>query len=327
MAILRRFVAEGKPVIGIRTASHAFSLRGQEMPEGTVAWPEWDAEVFGGNYTNHYGNQFAATVRIAPGAEEHAILTQAPREPFRQGGSLYKTSPLKAGAAVLLLGQVEGQAEEPVAWTFERADGGRSFYTSLGHVDDFANPAFVRLLLNGVHWAAGLPMRDDVSIASISREYEIHWRLMPVPAAWEEASAGVLKDYDGPGWYRCAVRLPQTWLADNPLTFTLRPEDDSATAWFNGRKLEPQKTSGNAALSFTIPADAVVADEANLIVVRLDDRGGDGGLRQTPVLTAGESQLALSGRWQFRLGEGDESWTNMPLPAKFGASTDVIFQP
>ena len=26
---------------------------------------------------------------------------------------------------------------EPVAWTFERADGGRSFYTSLGYETDF----------------------------------------------------------------------------------------------------------------------------------------------------------------------------------------------
>jgi hypothetical protein len=79
--------------------------------------------------------------------------------------------------------------------------------------------------------------------------------------------------------------------------------------------------------SFTISADAIVADEANLLVIRIDDRGADGGLRHTPTLAAGESQLALSGRWQFRLGEGDSTWSNMPLPAKFGASTDVIFEP
>jgi nicotinamidase-related amidase/type 1 glutamine amidotransferase len=327
MEILKRFVAAGKPVIGIRTASHAFSLRGQETPQGTIAWPEWDADVFGGNYTNHYGNQLASTVRVAPGAEEHPILTELPREPFKQGGSLYKTSPLKDGTIVLLLGQVEGQAEEPAAWTFQRADKGRSFYTSLGHVDDFANPAFVRLLLNGVHWAAGLPMRDDVSIASGRDDYKSHWSLMPVPASWEAASAGVLKDYDGAGWYRCAVRLPANWLAGKPLTLTIRPEDDAVTAWINGRSLEPQKGTPSGVISFAIPSETVVPDEANLIVVRIDDRGGDGGLRHTPILVAGESQLALSGRWQFRLGAGDSTWTTMPLPAKFGASTDVIFEP
>jgi hypothetical protein len=259
--------------------------------------------------------------------EDHAILTDLPREPFKQGGSLYRASPLKPGADVLLLGAVEGQPEEPVAWTFQRADGGRSFYTSLGHVDDFTNPAFVRLLLNAVHWAVDLPMRDDVSIAAGRTEYESRWSLMPVPASWEAASAGVLKDYDGAGWYRCAVRLPKTWVAGKPLTLTLQPKDDDVTAWFNGRKLEPAKNSTDGFVSCEIPADVVVPDEANLIVVRIDDSGGDGGLRQAPILSAGESQLSLSGRWQFRLGDGDPSWSNMPLPAKFGASTDVIFEP
>jgi nicotinamidase-related amidase/type 1 glutamine amidotransferase len=157
LEIVKRFVAAGKPVLGIRTASHAFSLRGKENPPGTAAWPEWDAQVFGGNYTNHYGNSLKTIVRIAPGAEDHPLLTDVPRESFTSGGSLYKASPLKENTTVLMLGKVEGQPEEPVAWTFERKDGGRSFYTSLGHVDDFTQPAFARLLLNAVHWAAGQP--------------------------------------------------------------------------------------------------------------------------------------------------------------------------
>ncbi|MGV2332606.1 MAG UNVERIFIED_CONTAM: ThuA domain-containing protein [Planctomycetaceae bacterium] len=35
-----------------------------------------------------------------------------------------------------------------MAWVNSRADGGRTFYTSLGHVGDFAQPAFRQLLLN-----------------------------------------------------------------------------------------------------------------------------------------------------------------------------------
>jgi type 1 glutamine amidotransferase len=31
------------------------------------------------------------------------------------------------------------------------------FYTSLGSVEDFDVPQFRRLLLNGIHWALGLP--------------------------------------------------------------------------------------------------------------------------------------------------------------------------
>lgn len=328
MEIVKRFVGAGKPVVGIRTASHAFSLRGQEPAQGMVAWPEWDAQVFGGNYTNHYGNKLKSTVRIASGAKDHPILTDAPREPFPQGGSLYQVSPLKSGTTVLLLGAVESQPEEPVAWTFERADGGRSFYTSLGHRDDFSHAAFVRLLLHGVHWAAGLPVRDDVSIASDRKQYEQHWSLMPVPASWEAASAGVLKDYDGVAWYRCVARLPQSWIGDEPLRLTLRSSEDELTAWVNGHKLAKaadRSPAGEA--TFTIPPDALIPDDANLLVVRVEDQRGDGGLTGAAVLASKDRELPLQGRWQFRLGTGEPAWSNMPLPARFGASTDVIFEP
>ena len=55
---------------------------------------------------------------------------------------------------VLLIGRIEGQPEEPVAWTFQRAGGGWSFFTSLGHVGDFEQAAFVRLLGNATATAA-----------------------------------------------------------------------------------------------------------------------------------------------------------------------------
>ncbi len=55
------------------------------------------------------------------------------------------------------MGRVEDRLpHEPVTWTNTHIGGGRVFYTSLGHPDDFQVPAFRRLLLNGVYWAAGL---------------------------------------------------------------------------------------------------------------------------------------------------------------------------
>jgi nicotinamidase-related amidase/type 1 glutamine amidotransferase len=161
MAVVRRFVKAGKPVVGIRTASHAFSLRNQAPPDGFVDWPKFDAEVFGGNYHNHHGNQLKSTVDLVTAAADHPILTGIPRKTFAQGGSLYMTSPLAEGATALLMGHVDGHPDEPVAWTFRRADGGKSFYTSMGHRDDFERPEFVRLLVNGIHWAAGLPVRVE----------------------------------------------------------------------------------------------------------------------------------------------------------------------
>lgn len=152
---IRQFVAAGKPVIGIRTASHAFCLRNDPPPEGLAEWREWDSEVFGGHYTNHYGNDLRSTVTVVAAAADHPILQGVPKS-FAQGGSLYKTAPLAAGTTLLLAGQLDGrdEAAEPVAWTFTRADGGWSFYTSLGHVDDFAGAALPRLLQQALATAA-----------------------------------------------------------------------------------------------------------------------------------------------------------------------------
>lgn len=74
------------------------------------------------------------------------------------GSSLYKTSPLAPSAVPLATGRVDGQdGREPAAWTNRTAQGGRVFYTSLGHPDDFELPFFRRLLRNGIFWAVAKP--------------------------------------------------------------------------------------------------------------------------------------------------------------------------
>jgi len=140
LAQFKKFAASGKPIIGLRTASHAFEN-----------WKEWDREVLGGNYQNHHNNKLATTVRAAPEAREHPILKGVAKE-FTSPGSLYRNSPLPAGATVLLTGSVEGKPAEPVAWTRSH-HGAPVFYTSLGHPAEFGTEAFDRLLLNAVQWA------------------------------------------------------------------------------------------------------------------------------------------------------------------------------
>ncbi|QDU96481.1 isochorismatase family protein [Lignipirellula cremea] len=330
---IRQFVAAGKPVVGIRTASHAFSLRGKPAPEGTTVWPEFDAQVFGGSYTNHYGNQLKATVRTAPGADK--ALLQGVANEFPQAGSLYKAAPLAKGAATLLIGEVDGEEPEPVAWTFHRADGGRSFYTSLGAPGDFENASFVRLLVNGLHWAAGLPIEaaSDATAAaqgglsSPSKEsFEKHWTTIKVPSSWEAASGGVLRDYDGPGWYRCAVQIPKAWLAVKSPLLTVESYEDNVQAWCNGQELVAEKKASQGAVNFRLPAEALLPEESNLIVLRIDDHGGDGGLVAAPFVRMGQNSLRLKGDWEFRIGN-DRAWSAMPLPARFGASPDILFEP
>lgn len=142
MKAVRDFVNAGKPVVGIRTASHAFSIKGAKPPAGHASWESWDSDVLGGHYTGHHGNDFKTFAKAKDEAE------------FATGGSLYQVLPLAEGAVVLLEGRAESVKEtQPVAWQYVRKDGGRSFVTSLGHVDDFKSGNFVSLLMKGIDWA------------------------------------------------------------------------------------------------------------------------------------------------------------------------------
>jgi hypothetical protein len=150
---VRRYVAAGGPVVAIRTSCHAFCLRDRPAPEGLADWPTFDPDVIGGHYTNHHGAGPETAVAVAPGAEGSTLLRGFDAASFRGKGSLYKVSPLDAKARPLLIGSIPGQEPEPVAWTFVRPDGGRTFFTSLGHEGDFAQEAFRRLLTHAIAWA------------------------------------------------------------------------------------------------------------------------------------------------------------------------------
>jgi len=152
LAAIRRHVLTGKPVVGIRTASHAFVLAKNQKPAaGNADWPEWDATVIGGNYANHHGK--GPPIAVTGTTLDHPILAGV-AIPFTSDSTLYRNTPLRAGAIALITGTIPHQPAEPLAWTFIRADGGKTFYTSLGAPGDFKNPSFVRLLRNGVIWAA-----------------------------------------------------------------------------------------------------------------------------------------------------------------------------
>ena len=49
----------------------------------------------------------------------------------------------------LLIGTIPDQSPEPIAWTNVNKGGGRVFYTSLGHPDDFQQEPFNRRLSQG----------------------------------------------------------------------------------------------------------------------------------------------------------------------------------
>ena len=147
---VKKYLASGKPVVGLRSASHGFQT-----------WLAMDQEVFGGDYQNHYGAGPRCEVKVSAAHNDHPVLRQV--EGFTSPGSLYKNKGVAADVTVLLTGTTPA-ATEPVAWVRERTVGGRKqrvFYTSLGHPDDFKQPAFQRLLLNAIRWC----VKDEKAFA------------------------------------------------------------------------------------------------------------------------------------------------------------------
>ena len=162
---LRAYVNGGGPIVGIRTASHAFSLRDGLPPEGHAVWPEFDQQVFGGNYTGHHGNKADANgdhseksyVWVHANASGHPIVAGLVGGERPTTSHMYKTSPVAESAKILMMGRVgDRKPYEPIAWTHTHMGGGKSFYTSLGSVNDFADPQFQKLLSNGIRWATGI---------------------------------------------------------------------------------------------------------------------------------------------------------------------------
>ena len=164
LAHIAKYVEAGKPVIGLRTTSHAFNY---PRTDERSMWNRWATDVFGAppgwNVEGHmhYGHLSTTRVTINAKAKRAPILKGLPRE-FIAPSWLYNVVPKypPAGAQVLLYGDSihpnKPAVRNPVAWTWRNRFGAKAFYTSLGHPGDFALEPFQRLLVNSVFWSLGL---------------------------------------------------------------------------------------------------------------------------------------------------------------------------
>ncbi len=137
---VKRYCLSGKPIVALRTASHGFQN-----------FLEFDKEVLGGNYANHFSGNVTQRVSVVPEAKDHPVL-QGIME-FQSLSSLYRTSPLAPDCTVLMTGSVPNEKPEPCVWA-RTYKGGRVVYIGVGKVEDFENDTFKRLLVNSLFWTA-----------------------------------------------------------------------------------------------------------------------------------------------------------------------------
>ena len=132
-----------------------------------------------------------------------------------------------------------------------------------------------------------------------------HWRTMTLPQVWEN----VLGAADGHVWFRKSVTLPAS-AAGQKGVLHLPAVDDADVTYVNG--LRVGATHGwDRPRRYELPAGALREGE-NLIVVRIEDTGGDGGIwgdADGLYLEVGGARYDLTGEWLSRPSA---------MPAMFG---------
>ncbi|MCE5267351.1 MAG: ThuA domain-containing protein [Planctomycetaceae bacterium] len=186
------YVDAGKPIIGIRTATHAFNIpRGKKYARYSFDSKEWNGgfgrQVLGETWVNHHGDHGKQSTRgvIAPAAKNHPIVRGC--DDIWTPTDVYTVRlPLPGDSQPLVLGQVlsgmnpadkplQGPKNSPmlpIAWvkTYRGASGqvGRVFATTMGSSRDFSNQGLRRLLVNASYWCVGIeekiPPRANVDL-------------------------------------------------------------------------------------------------------------------------------------------------------------------
>jgi type 1 glutamine amidotransferase len=161
-----RFVESGKPLIGLRTSTHAFLY-----PDGHARQPLNDGfgrDVFGQKWMTHHGSRSRTDVTIDGSNAPHTILNGV--TPFQARSWLYHVAPLHDVDMVLLHGTSVNSSKsqeqlktypltQPVAWT-RMHKGAPVFFTTLGHPEDFTHESMRRLVVNAVLWALRRPVPE-----------------------------------------------------------------------------------------------------------------------------------------------------------------------
>lgn len=192
------YVESGRPIVGLRTATHAFSY--QRNPDSPYAhwsfrsesWPGgFGQQVLGDTWINHHGRHGRESTRgvVAQAAADHPILRGV--DDVWGPTDVYGLRNLGDDANVLLLGAVlagmspddppvEGEKNDPmvpIAWTRSYTGAGgkaaRVFTTTMGSSTDFESEGLRRLLVNAVYWGLGMEERiPERSDARVVGEYE-----------------------------------------------------------------------------------------------------------------------------------------------------------
>lgn len=144
-AAFENFIRSGKGFVGIHAAT-----------DTEYDWP-WYGKLVGAYFANHPKQQNA---KLQLTDEQHVSTKHLPKT-WERFDEWYNFKNRNNDVKVLLTidessyqGGKEG-SYHPMAW-YHAYDGGRAFYTALGHTDEsYKEEAFLKHVLGGIHYAMG----------------------------------------------------------------------------------------------------------------------------------------------------------------------------
>jgi hypothetical protein len=180
MQYIDNYLERGGPVIGLRTATHAFSNKenknwahyGYNYKGEKQAWHGGFGEVvLGETWVGHYGkNHKQASLLILEDAQKEHPVLRGVKDAWAQCGG-YKAFPEETNGTVLARGKIlngmtpdsepdSTKEQMPVAWIrnyrLESGATGKVFTTTHGASEDLLSEGFRRMLINAGLWAVGL---------------------------------------------------------------------------------------------------------------------------------------------------------------------------
>jgi len=201
---LGAYLNAGKPVIGYRTATHAFKGDGKM---GNIGAGEWGLKILGETWVSHHGKHKKEGARgvIEEGREKHPVLNSV-KDVFGPS-DVYGVKHLTDKDTVLLRGavtetleptskNVEGPKNDPMmalAWlhTYESPDGkstGRAFCTTMGASVDFLSEDLRRLVVNASFHLLDLEVPEKADVEFVDAFYPSFYGF------WNGKNAGIWKE-------------------------------------------------------------------------------------------------------------------------------------
>ncbi|MDV6028728.1 MAG: ThuA domain-containing protein [Phycisphaera sp. RhM] len=201
-AHVTKFINDGKPLIGIRTATHAFNGKGSFG--GEVTYGNFGRKILGEQWVNHHGQHKRQGARavITDQASGHPILNSV--SDIFVPSDVYGVTHLTDQDTILLRGavtesldpksaNVEGPKNDPMqplAWLhpYVSPSGtkGRSFCTTAGASVDLVSEDLRRLLVNATYFLLDKTVPEKADVDYVDPYYPTFYGFINDKEYWEE---------------------------------------------------------------------------------------------------------------------------------------------